>query len=185
MRRFEFQLAGLETLLAYREDQAKLRASHAIAERQRAADLLGHLHDLVDAAHRARRQRRAGGVVAPHDEPLYEAYFARMARALEQQQGQVGRAAEHEAASREALRHAATKHRTVALLRERQFAGYRREAGRELTRTLDEVGARVCGNRVAAHAKPQIPNDRQVSSTKLQLLNRPVPTPSQVPEPEV
>ena len=143
MRRFKFQLAGLEKLLAHREDQAKLHAARAIAERQRAANLLGHLGDLADAAHRERRTRRANGTLGPRDEALYEAYFARMTHAQDQQQQQVARAAEHEASCLATLRHAATKHRTVGLLRDHQLDDYRQEAARELTRTLDEVGARV------------------------------------------
>ena len=142
MRRFRFELDGLEKLLAHREDQAKLQAARAAAQRRRALGLLGHLRDLVGEGHRTRRRRRAEGAVSPHHELVYEGYFARLAQAVGQHRQQAAAAHESHAACLEALRRAATRRRTIGLLREHRLAHHRRGMHRELTRTLDEVGSR-------------------------------------------
>ena len=142
MRRFRFGLRGLQRLLAHREEGAKLRAAQAAAERQRAEGLLGHLEEQRAAVRRQRRCRRAERPVPPHEELLYEAYFERMTRAIGDQRGTVARAAERQAARLGELREAATRHRAIGLLHERQLDAYRREAHRETTRILDEVGSR-------------------------------------------
>jgi flagellar export protein FliJ len=149
VRRFRFQLDGLEKLLAHREDQAKLLAARAAAERRRAQGLLGHLCGLAGEGHRERRRRRSEGAVPPHQELVYEGYFARLARAVGQHRQQAAAADQSHAACLEALRRAATRRRTNGLLREHRLAQHRRGMHRELTRTLDEVG----GGRHAAAAR--------------------------------
>jgi len=150
MRRFRFHLASLEKLLACREDQAKLNAAHAAADRERAAGLLGHLQDLCLAAHGDRAQRRADHALPVREEALYQGYFERMGHALEGQRQQVARATERCEGRQRELREAATRRRLMGLLRERRRAEYRRDALRELTRRLDEVGARQHSRAVPA-----------------------------------
>ena len=142
VRRFQFQLAGLERLLTHREDSAKLRAAQAAAERQRAEGLLGHLEGRLAAVRGERRGRRAEHGISPHDERLYEAYFERMGRAIGVQRQAGARAAERHDACLDDLRGAATERRAIGLLHDRRHAEHRREAQREMTRFLDEVGSR-------------------------------------------
>ncbi|MFW6162393.1 MAG: hypothetical protein ACODAJ_06455 [Planctomycetota bacterium] len=143
MRRFRFQLAGLERLLAHREEAAKLRAARAAVERRRATELADHLQRRLEAAHGERRRRRAAGRMIPRDESLYEQYTGRLARALADQRRAAAQAADRHAQCLTQVRHAGTERRAVGLLHERRRADHRRRAERARTRFLDEVGSRV------------------------------------------
>ncbi len=142
MRRFRFQLAGLERLLVHREDSATLRAVRAAAERRRAESRLGHLASRLGAARRERRDGRRAGELSPRDELLYETYLERLGRAIDAQRQAAAQAAERHDECLDAARGAATKRRAIGLLHHRRRAEHRREALRELTRFLDEVGSR-------------------------------------------
>ncbi len=149
MRRFRFQLAGLERLLTHREDDATLRAAQAAADRHRAEGLLGHLEDQASAVRAERRGRRTELGTTPQEELLYEAYFERMGGAIDNQRGAVAQAAEHHKTRLGEVRDAATRRRVIGLLHERRRAGHRREALREINRFLDEVGSRQHATRRA------------------------------------
>ncbi|MFP4055845.1 MAG: flagellar export protein FliJ [Candidatus Brocadiia bacterium] len=142
MRRFRFPLAGLLKLLAHREDEAKLRLAQAAEERRRAAGVLEHLERQVGEARQEHRRRRSQGATRPREEALYQDYFARMEQALDQRRQERDRAAAQHHSRRRELREAATRHRLIALLRERRLDEHRRVEARELTRKLDEAGAR-------------------------------------------
>jgi len=154
MRRFRFRLASYERLLAHREEDARLRAAQAAAEQRAAADLLSRIRGLASAALSEQRQRRAEKPLPPHEEQLYEVYFDGMSRAAAYQQERADRAAERLDARRRALREAATRHRALGLLRERRLAGHREAAARELTRILDEAGARPAAGPLASSRHP-------------------------------
>lgn len=154
MRRFAFQLAGLETLLVHRENGATLRAAHAAAERQRAESLLSHLEERRAVAREERRERRAEQGLSPRDEAIYERYFEGMGRTIDGQRRVATQAAEHHAERLAELRAAATRRRAIGLLHERRLAEHGREAGREMTRILDEVGGRSHQGRAALPHDP-------------------------------
>jgi len=147
MRRFRFPLAGYERLLAYREDQAKLRVARAASERERALGLLDHLHVRREAVLDERERRRSDSDLPPSEELVYQTYFERTARSIDGQRGQVARASAKLETQQHELREAATRHRLLGILRERRRAEYRHEAFRELTRVLDDVAARAVATR--------------------------------------
>jgi flagellar export protein FliJ len=142
VKRFQFQLASLERLLVHREDGAKLRAAQAAAERQRAEGLLAHLEAQLAGVRRERRRGRAGGELSPRDELLYEAYAERMGRVIDRQRTTVTDAAAQQTRRLDELRDASTRRRAIGLLHERRLGDHDRETQREMTRILDEVGAR-------------------------------------------
>ena len=163
MRRFRFPLAGLERLLAHREDEAKLRASQAAAAQQQAADLLGRIEGLADAARHEQRQRRVDRALLPQEELAYEAYFGKMAARAAGQRDQLAHAAQAHEDRRRELREVATRHRALGILRERRLAEHRREGLRELTRILDEAGARQAAGRRQSGGGPFADADGQAT----------------------
>jgi flagellar export protein FliJ len=147
MRRFRFPLASYERLLAHREDQAKLRVARAVTQRERALGLLDHLETRRQTILDERVERRSASELPPREELVYQSYFERMALAIDGQRGHVARAAAELGAQQRELREAATRHRLLGILRERRRAEHRAEAFRELTRVLDDVGARAVATR--------------------------------------
>jgi len=142
MRRFRFPLAGLERLLGHREDEAKLCVARAAAERRRTEGVLEHVHRVLLAARQEHRERRAGEPLPLHEELAYQAYFQGIGRVLIAQEEKASQARERHEIRRRELREAATRRRVIGLLRERRKTEHDRTALRELTRLLDEAGAR-------------------------------------------
>ena len=139
MLRFRFPLAALENLLASREDQAKALAGRAAADRQRAETLLAHLERLRGSVRSEQRRRRHDGTLPPREEKLYLDYFRAIGGVLDAQGQDAARAAREHGARQRDLRQAATRHKTLVLLRERRLADHRHRQLRKLTARLDDV----------------------------------------------
>ena len=142
MRRFRFRLASLLKLLARREESARAQVLAADARHRRSEALLEHLRSLHQRTHGERRRRRQGGLLPPSEEHLYLEYFHHMHRAIQSQDAARAQAHDELDHSKEALRHAATRHKIVDLLPDQRRAAFARDELRRLTRTLDDAATR-------------------------------------------